>query len=339
MLAPLPGCKPSPHIDEDGPPIIWQARSGPVLSKTAEMLSVATLRTHQRGVCPLFFQPLVRLKWLVSQHLWSQRKAPRQWKPSKQYLWPPSQLSPLHPSLSNPLASFALDLTLKGQIISIQWGLIFQRKNVNRCVETDLLIGSRQLVKCGIKAPCSGLPGKALQLALGRADLWHPDRGLKPASLNSCLQRHSLPPHQYMFTAPSCCQRGTDFGFLGAEVSMSQMYQYQHHSYSCSIGKLVWKAPNSAAAFRISQLLSSHCCSHTYRAFTMCQALCSMSEIKEWIRQIWPLPLRNSQSSGLAITRSNKYRATEHSFNWVVREGFLKEEISNLRSEELAKIN
>ena len=57
MLAPLPGCKPSPHIGEDVPPILWQARSGPVLSQTAEMLSVTTLRTQQRGVCPLLFFP------------------------------------------------------------------------------------------------------------------------------------------------------------------------------------------------------------------------------------------------------------------------------------------
>lgn len=221
---------------------------------------------HTREEFVLYFPTLIRLKWLVSQHLWSQRKAPRQWKPSKQYLWPPSQLSPLHPSLSNPLASFALDLTLKGQIISIQWGWYFRGRTSTDVLETDLLIGSRQLVKCGIKAPCSGLPGHASSWP------WEEQTcGIQietqPASLNSCLQRHSLPPHQYMFTAPSCCQRGTDFGFLGARGFHVPGHQYQHHSYLLQHRETGLKRLQTLPLLSGSHNCStSHRCSHAHQS-------------------------------------------------------------------------
>lgn len=39
------------------------------------------------------------------------------------------------------------------------------------------------------------------------------------------------------------------------------------------------------------------------------------------------------------MTRTKKYRAREPSLVWLVREGFLEEEISNLRSDELVGFN
>lgn len=39
------------------------------------------------------------------------------------------------------------------------------------------------------------------------------------------------------------------------------------------------------------------------------------------------------------MTRTKKYRAREPGLVWVVREGFLEEEISNLRSHELVGFN
>ena len=58
--------------------------------------------SREEFVLCYFFQHLVKLEWLVSQHLWLCRKAPRQWRPSKSVSLPARPYPPF------PLKSFGL---------------------------------------------------------------------------------------------------------------------------------------------------------------------------------------------------------------------------------------
>ena len=69
--------------------------------------------------------------------------------------------------------------------------------------------------------PLRGLPGKLLQLALGRADPQNLDRDLRPASPESWLQRHSSLTSTFLQLLPAAREEQT--GLLCAVVSRSQL--------------------------------------------------------------------------------------------------------------------
>ena len=203
--------------------------------------------SREEFVLCYFFQHLVRLEWLVSQHLWLCRKAPRQWRPSK------SVSLPARPSPPFPLKSFGL---------LCPWP-DFERTNHQYWMRADISEEEYQQMCWDrsadwIRAACEVWHQSPLQRAARQSTPAGPGQSRpvasrqRPqlASLDSWLQRHSLPPHRYIFAAPSCFQRGTDFGFLSAEVSRSQLHPHQRLSCSRSTGKLVWKDPRLCSCFQ-----------------------------------------------------------------------------------------
>ena len=195
------------------------------------MLSVTTQRMSKRGVCSLLlFSSLSSARessFPASPK--SHRKAPAtQREPSKQLHILPAESSPFFSFKSCSLLCSLPDFEGTNPKSPVE--LTFGWRDFNSWVETDLLIGSsRWLIKCGVRAPSRGLPGRALQLALGKAGPWNLDGGLQPSRPESATKTPSS-PHQNIFAATSYW-RGTDSSLFCAGVSSSHLCQHEPLSY------------------------------------------------------------------------------------------------------------